>query len=88
MLRLDPKSADAYCNRGNAYLQLKKPGQSIKDYDAALQIRPDDPDIRCNRGIAYLEMGNKPKALDDFKKAAAAGHPKAREQLRAMTRSS
>lgn len=88
VLRLDPKSADAYCNRGNAYLQLKKPDQSIKDYDAALQIRPDDPDILCNRGIAYLKTGNKPKALDDFKKAATAGNPRAREQLKAITRSS
>lgn len=86
VLRLDPKSADAYCNRGNAYLQIKKADQSIKDYDAALRIRPDDLDTLCNRGIAYLEMGNKPKALDDFKKAAGAGHDKAREYLRRMTR--
>jgi tetratricopeptide (TPR) repeat protein len=88
VLRLDPKSADAYCNRGNAYLGLKNPDQSIKDYNAALQIRPDDPDILCNRGIAYLQKGDKPKALDDFKKAAAAGHVKAREHLKLITQES
>jgi tetratricopeptide (TPR) repeat protein len=88
VLRLDPKSADAYCNRGNAYLQLKKPDLSLKDYDAALQIRPNDPDILCNRGVAYLEKGNKPRALDDFKKAAAAGHTKAREHLKLITKKS
>lgn len=88
VLSLDPRSADAFCNRGNAYLQVGKPALSIKDYHDALRIRPDDPDILCNRGIAYYETGDRPRAMDDFKKAAAAGHTKAREHLNAISRSS
>jgi tetratricopeptide (TPR) repeat protein len=84
VIKLDPASADAYCNRGNAYLQLNKTDQAIEDYNAALRIKSDDADILCNRGIAYLAKGNKPLALKDFRKAAAAGHAKAREYLKRM----
>jgi tetratricopeptide (TPR) repeat protein len=84
VIKLDPASADAYCNRGNAYLQLNRTDQAIQDYNAALKIKSDDADILCNRGIAYLAKGNKPLALKDFRKAAAAGHAKAREYLKRM----
>jgi tetratricopeptide (TPR) repeat protein len=84
VIKLDPASSDAYCNRGNAYLQLNRTDQAIQDYNAALKIKSDDADILCNRGIAYLAKGNKPLALKDFRKAAAAGHAKAREYLKRM----
>ncbi|MGD2125404.1 MAG: tetratricopeptide repeat protein [Desulfobacteraceae bacterium] len=81
-IRLEPKAVDAYCNRGNAHFQLGKMNLALRDYNAALRISPNDADLYYNRGLVHSARGDKPKAMVDFRKAAQAGHAKAKEYLR------
>jgi tetratricopeptide (TPR) repeat protein len=83
VLKLDPSAVDALCNRGSAQLQMGRIDLALTDFDAGLKIKPGDPDILYNRGLAFLAKGNKAKATQDFNNAAQAGHPKAKEQLKA-----
>jgi tetratricopeptide (TPR) repeat protein len=82
VLKLDPNAADALCNRGSAQLQMGRIDLALADFDAGLKIKPGDPDLLYNRGLAFIAKGNKPKAAEDFNKAAQAGHPKAKDQLK------
>jgi tetratricopeptide (TPR) repeat protein len=81
VIKLDPRAADAYCNRGNANLRLGKMDLALQDYDTAIKAKPDDGDLYYNRALLHLASGVKSKAMEDFKKAAARGHPKAKEYL-------
>jgi tetratricopeptide (TPR) repeat protein len=81
VIKLQPRAVDAYCNRGNAYLRSGETDLALRDFNAALKIKPDDPDLLYNRGMAYAAMGEQPKASADMKKAARAGHAKAKEYL-------
>ncbi len=82
-LNLDPNAVDAICNRGSAQLQMGRVDLALADFEAALRMKPGDPDFLYNRGLAFLAKGNKPKAMEDFNKAAQAGHPKAKDQIKA-----
>jgi tetratricopeptide (TPR) repeat protein len=82
VVKLDPSAADALCNRGSAQLQMGRIDLALADFEAGLKIKPGDPDLLYNRGLAFLAKGNKPKAMEDFNKAAQAGHPKAKGQLK------
>jgi tetratricopeptide (TPR) repeat protein len=82
VIKLQPKAIDAYCNRGNAYFRSGRTQLALQDFNAALRLKPDDPDLFYNRGMVYEAMGKKSKALADIKKAARAGHAKAKEYLK------
>ena len=82
VVKLDPNAADALCNRGSAQLRLGRVDLALADFDAGLKVKSGDPDLLYNRGLAFLAKGNKPKAMEDFTKAAQAGHPKAKAQLK------
>jgi tetratricopeptide (TPR) repeat protein len=82
VMKLDANEADALCNRGSAQLQRGRIDLALIDFDAGLKIKPGDPDLLYNRGLAFLAKGSKPKAMENFKKAAEAGHSKARDQLK------
>jgi len=64
-------------------LQLGRTDLALTDFDAGLKAKPGDPDLLYNRGLAFVAKGNKSKAMEDFNKAAQAGHPKAKDQLKA-----
>jgi tetratricopeptide (TPR) repeat protein len=83
VVKLDPNAADALCNRGSAQLQMGRIDLALADFDAGLKMKPGDPDLLYNRGLAFLAKGNKAKAMEDFNKAAQAGHPKAKDQVKA-----
>jgi tetratricopeptide (TPR) repeat protein len=82
VIKLQPKAIDAYCNRGNAYFRSGQTQLALQDFNAALRLKPDDPDLLYNRGMVYAAMGEKSKALADTRKAARAGHAKAKEYLK------
>jgi Flp pilus assembly protein TadD len=56
-LRIDPKDAAAYNNRGNAYWGKKDYGRARADYEKALQLDPNNTAARNNleklRGMGY-----------------------------------
>lgn len=79
-------NADAYFNRGWLYEYKGDPQLAEKDYSRAIELDKKHKDAYYNRGLlrglAFLAKGNKPKAMEGFNKAAQAGHPKAKDQLK------
>jgi tetratricopeptide (TPR) repeat protein len=63
-IRLNPKYADAYNNRGNLrYLYLKNPKGAMSDYNKAIALRPSS--------TAYLNRGNLKVDQNDIRGAIA-----------------
>ena len=65
-IKLNPKDAEAYYNRGNAKYRLKQYKEAIADYDKAIELKPEDAQAYYNRGFAYREVGKKEEADADF----------------------
>ncbi len=65
-LRLNPKYADAYNNRGNAKNDLGKHQEAIADFDTALELNPQHHLAYYNRGNAKRALGKHQEAIVDF----------------------
>jgi Flp pilus assembly protein TadD len=65
--------SDAFCNRGNAYLQTGKVKNALEDYTRAIALNDKDPDLYYNRAFIYRAMGRFKDADIDFKKAGELG---------------
>lgn len=63
-IRIDPKNALAYVNRGSTYNCLKDDKSSLADYEKAIEI---DPKL----AIAYYNRGNQMRRLKKFQEALA-----------------
>ncbi len=50
---VNPKYADAYNNRGNAYDDIDQYDQAISDYNKAIEIEPRNAITYNNRGSVY-----------------------------------
>ena len=84
-IRFDPKLADAYINRGNAWMDKGQFDKAISDYTKAIKINPRDAHNYNNRGIAYFSKREYEKAWNDVHKAESMGwqvHPKFLKALR------
>ena len=57
-IRLDPKLAVAYCNRGIAYEKQHNFDKAISDYNEAIRLDPNFALAYYNRGIMYEERRN------------------------------
>lgn len=68
-IRLDPKNARAYNNRGLVYQAKGDLNRAIADFSEALQLTPAAGTIYTNRGAAYARKGNLEKALADYNEA-------------------
>ena len=69
MIEIDPKLAQAYNNRGNAYFRLNRYEKAIEDFDKALKLRETLPD----RGArVYHSLGETMKEMENFEEAAHA----------------
>ena len=73
-IRLDPKYAEAYYNRGCSYGKKGDHDKAITDYTAAIQINPKDGYIFYARGYSYWQKGDKAKADADFAQAKKLGY--------------
>lgn len=65
----NPKSPEAYNNRGLAYYNLNRHQQAVKDYSQAIRLNPEDPIAYNNRGNAYYEMRKYGPAESDYNKS-------------------
>ena len=74
-IRLDPKWAVAYYNRGSAYEKRGEIDKSIADYTKAIRLNPTLARAYYNRGLAYSRNGDKTKAEEDFAQAKKLGYP-------------
>ena len=62
----DPKFANVYSNRGNAYRDLKQYPNAIKDYTMAIGLDPSHVKAYNNRGNIYFEQKKYQQALKDY----------------------
>ncbi|MBE9076394.1 tetratricopeptide repeat protein [Romeria aff. gracilis LEGE 07310] len=65
-LQLNPEDADAYFNRGNAYLDLNSPVTAIENYTRAIQLDPDYANAYFNQGLAHYDLNNLQAAVESF----------------------
>ncbi|GEM_PF-3644475 len=68
-IKKDPKSGQAYLDRGNAYFAAKEYQKAIDDFTKGLEL--DDKNAMTyyyNRGNAYLQLNQQEKAIADYDK--------------------
>ena len=56
-LELQPKSAEAYYNQGNAFLVQGSLEESIQTYRKAIEIQPNHSGVYNNLGIERNKVG-------------------------------
>ncbi|HUT44439.1 MAG TPA: tetratricopeptide repeat protein [Desulfobacterales bacterium] len=62
----DPKFANVYSNRGNAYRDLKQYPKALNDYNKAISLNPSHVKAYNNRGNIYYEQKKYQEALKDY----------------------
>ncbi len=65
-IKLRPDLAEAYNNRGNAYIDLKQYEQAINDYNEAIRLKPRYAHAYYNRALAYSDLGQHQQAIEDY----------------------
>src|SRR5215471_16322385 len=68
-MRLDPKSALAFTNRGVAYERKGDMDRAIADFSEAIRLDPNYALASSDRGIAYARKGDNDRAIADFNEA-------------------
>jgi len=68
-IQADPRMAEAYNNRGNAYREMKKYREALQDYNQAISIDPRFVVAYNNRGNVYFDQQNYQMAIRDYNKA-------------------
>ena len=72
-LRINPKFADAYQNRGVIKNALKSFSEALADFNQALKLKPDNAAVHLGRGISKFYLGDKTGACEDWRTASAGG---------------
>ncbi len=65
----DPRSAEAYINRGIAWYHKGEPDHAIADFKRALEIDPEFEKAYYNRAVAWEKKGEDDRALADYTRA-------------------
>jgi lipoprotein NlpI len=66
VVRLNPRHASAYSNRGIAYAAKGNDDRAIQDYDEAIRINPTHVNALYNRGNAYRRKGEYGPAVQNY----------------------
>jgi serine/threonine protein kinase len=69
VIELNPKSVDAYVNRGGIREKLKQEKEALSDYNKAIELDPGSSNAYVGRGSVKADNGQKKEALIDFNKA-------------------
>tara|TARA_Y100001936_G_scaffold254154_1_gene325882 strand:- start:16423 stop:16827 length:405 start_codon:yes stop_codon:yes gene_type:complete len=69
-IKLNPKYADAYNNRGVAYSDKGQVNRATHDLNMAIELNPKSAATYYNRGIAYRKKGELNRAIQDLYGAA------------------
>lgn len=72
-IKIDPKMAKAYNNRGIAYIWKKQYDLAVADFTQAIKLDPKNGKAYNNRAIVYSYQGDNTKALQDLHKAQSLG---------------
>ena len=65
-IQRDPKNANAYYNRGNAYSDKGETDRAIADYTSAIRLNPTFANAYYNRGNGYSNKGDTDRAIADY----------------------
>lgn len=65
-IRRDPKNANAYYNRGNAYSEKGDTDRAIADYTETVRLNPTYANAYYNRGNSYSNKGDMDRAIADY----------------------
>ena len=68
-IRLNPRDAAAFNNRGNTLKRLGRLEGAIRDYDEAIRLAPDEYATYSNRGDAYARKGDHDRAKEDYRRS-------------------
>ena len=68
-IKLNPKYANAYNDRGVTRFQLADKQGAIEDYNQAIKINPNYADAYYNRGNSRSDLGDKEGAIKDYTQA-------------------
>ena len=68
-VKLDPKYADAYSDRGKAYGRLGQLADALSDFSKAIELNPKIAVAYSNRGTAYARLGQLASAVADYTRA-------------------
>ncbi|QEH35122.1 Serine/threonine-protein kinase Pkn1 [Aquisphaera giovannonii] len=88
-LARDPGMTSALLNRGKLLLEARRPAEAAADLERALPTTTDRPTlarIEYALALARLALGDRPAALAAARKAAALGHPQARDLADRLSR--
>jgi tetratricopeptide (TPR) repeat protein len=72
-IKINPKFAKAYNNRGIAYIWKKQYDLAIADFSKAIELDPQNGKAYNNRAIVYSYQGETDKARQDLQKAQSLG---------------
>jgi len=70
-LALEPRSAEAHNNLGNAFVELGKPAEAAVCYREALALGGDNAVILCNLGNTLRQLGSLEEALSCTRRSLA-----------------
>ncbi len=70
-LKEEPKTANAFVDRGNELLARNRMAEAIADFDKALALEPNHVMALADRGVAYAWLDKPDAATRDLDKAAA-----------------
>lgn len=78
-LEIEPRHAEALCNRGIAFRMLGQPQRALEDYDRAIAADPGSFNAHTLRGVLLAAMNRQAEARAAYDRALAlkAGYPAA-----------
>ncbi len=85
-IKLSPRMAQAYYNKGNIYVNLQDYTSALSAYSKAIELKPDFGEAYYNRGYVYLKLGNKDAGVADLSKAGELGIIPSYNLLKRMSR--
>jgi len=68
-IALNPESAAAHSNRGNALRNLNRPEEALASYDKAISLEPSFADAHNNRGNTLKDLERLEEALTSYDRA-------------------
>ena len=74
-LALKPDYAEAFCNRGNAFLEIRAHTDALADFDRALAVKPDFAEALNNRCNALFDLKRYGECAATAERFARAAHP-------------
>lgn len=71
ILKIAPKDAATYADRGTTFAMIKKTDLALSDLHRAIELGYTDPSAYCTIATIFLEAGSYPQSLAYFDKALA-----------------